>query len=45
MIDAFNEVPEVLPQSIPQDYYKWVVDKFVECVNDKFGKRNKMIFA
>jgi len=45
MIDAFNEVPEVLPQSIPQDYYKWIVDKFVECVNDKFGKRNKMIFG
>jgi hypothetical protein len=45
MIDALNEVPEVLPQSIPPDYYKWIVDKFVECVNDKFGKKNKMIFG
>jgi hypothetical protein len=44
MIEAFNEVPEVLPQSIPQKYYRWIVDKFVECVNDKFGKRNRMTF-
>jgi hypothetical protein len=43
MIDALNEVPEVLPQSIPQKYYRWIVDKFVECVNDKFDKKNKMI--
>ena len=45
MIEAFNEVPEVLPKSIPQKYYRWIVDKFVECVNDKFGKTNKMIFG
>jgi len=45
MIDAFNEVPEVLPQSIPHEYYRWIVDKFVECVNDKFGRKNKMIFG
>ena len=44
MIEALNEVPEVLPQSIPQEYYKWIVDKFVECVKDKFGKKNKTIF-
>jgi hypothetical protein len=44
MIEAFNEVPEVLPQSIPQKYYRWIVDKLVECINNKFCKRNKMMF-
>ncbi len=42
MIDGFNEVPEILPTAIPPQYYSWIVEKFVDCVNSKAGKENKI---
>jgi len=46
VIDAFNEVPDVQKQSLPPEYYWWIVDKFVACIKDKLdpSKRNKSIF-
>ena len=46
VIDAFNEVPEVRQESLPPDYYCWIVDKFVACIKDKLdpSKRNRTIF-
>ena len=42
MIDAFNEVPEVIPEALPADYYAWIADRFVACIKDKLNpaKRN-----
>ena len=40
MIDAFNEVPEVIPEALPEDYYAWIVDKFVACIQDKLNSGN-----
>jgi hypothetical protein len=47
VIDAFNEVPEIIPQALPPEYYSWLVDRFVACINDKLssGKRNRTPFA
>lgn len=46
VIDAFNEVPDIIPENLPQPYYNWLVDKFSECIRDKCnsGEGNKMIF-
>jgi hypothetical protein len=43
VIDAFNEVPEVIPEALPPEYYQWIVDRFAACVRDKLnsGKRNR----
>jgi hypothetical protein len=55
MIDAFNEVPEVIPEALPEDYYAWIVDRFVACIKDKlnsaktnstpFGKYAAMVIS
>lgn len=47
LIEAFNEVPDIDKQSIPQPYYDWIVDKFTNCVIDKAvtRARNKTIFG
>ncbi len=47
IIDAFNEVPEVIPEALPPDYYGWVVDRFAACINDKLNssKRNRIPFG
>ena len=47
MIDAFNEVPEVIPEALPADYYVWIVDRFAACVRDKLNpaKRNRTPFS
>jgi hypothetical protein len=47
MIDAFNEVPEVIPEALPADYYAWIVDRFAACVRDKLNsaKRNCTPFS
>ncbi len=37
MIDAFNEVPEVIPEALPADYYAWIVDRFAACIKDKLS--------
>jgi hypothetical protein len=47
MIDAFNEVPEVIPEALPADYYAWIVDRFVACIKDKLNpdKKNRTPFS
>jgi hypothetical protein len=46
MIDAFNEVPEVIPEALPSDYYAWIVGRFAACVRDKLdpAKKNRTPF-
>jgi hypothetical protein len=46
-IDAFNEVPEVIPAALPPDCYAWIVDRFATCIRDKLntGKKNRIPFA
>ena len=46
VIDAFNEVPEVIPEALPPDYYGWIVSRFAACIRDKLnsGKSNRTIF-
>lgn len=46
VIDAFNEVPEIIPEALPPEYYSWLVDRFVACINDKLssGKKNRSPF-
>jgi hypothetical protein len=47
MIDAFNEVPEVIPEALPADCYAWIVDRFVACIKDKLDpvSRNRTPFG
>jgi hypothetical protein len=47
VIDAFNEVPEIIPEALPPDYYAWIVDRFAACIGDKLnsGKRNHFPFG
>jgi len=46
IIDAFNEVPEINKEALPEAYYDWMVQKFVECIEDKLDgdQRNKTVF-
>ena len=46
VIDAFNEVPEIIPEALPSDYYTWIVARFTACIKDKInpGKRNLIPF-
>jgi hypothetical protein len=46
VIDAFNDVPEINKEALPQVYYDWMVTKFVECIKDKLNsnKKNKTVF-
>ena len=46
VIDAFNEVPEVISEALPPDYYAWIVSRFADCIRDKLdsGKRNRVPF-
>lgn len=46
-IDAFNEVPDVIPEALPPDCYAWVVDRFAACIMDKLhqGKKNTIPFG
>jgi hypothetical protein len=47
VIDAYNEVPEVIPEVLPPEYYSWIVDRFAACIRDKLnlGKRNRTPFV
>jgi hypothetical protein len=47
MIDAFNEVPEVIPEALPADYYSWIVDRFAACIKDKLAcaRKNRTPFG
>jgi len=46
IIDAFNEVPEIKKEALPETYYNWMVQNFIECIEDKLdsNQRNKAIF-
>ena len=46
VVDAFNETPELLPESIPKIYYDQIVQKFVAMVEQRYkdGSRNKLPF-
>jgi hypothetical protein len=46
VIDAFNEVPEISKEALPEAYYNWIVEKFVDCIEDKLDsdQRNKTVF-
>ena len=46
VIDSFNEVPDMPKQSMPEEHYKWILEKFAVCVKDKLrsGLKNKNIF-
>lgn len=46
IIDAFNEVPEINKEALPEAYYDWMVQKLVECIEDKLdsNQRNKTVF-
>jgi hypothetical protein len=46
VIDAFNEVPEINKEAFPEVYYNWIVQKSVECIEDKLNsnQRNKTVF-
>ncbi len=47
VIDSYNEVPEVIPEALPRDYYLWIVDMFSSCIRDKLysDKRNRTPFS
>jgi hypothetical protein len=46
VIDAFNDVPEINKEALPEAYYDWMVKRFVDCIKDKLNsdKRNKTVF-
>lgn len=46
VIDAFNEVPEVIREALPPEYYSWLVEKFAACIMDKLNsdKKNRTPF-
>jgi len=46
VIDAYNEVPDIIPEAIPAQYYTWIVDKFAACIKDKLNstRRNRITF-
>lgn len=47
VIDAFNEVPDVVPEAIPHEYYSWIVGRFAACIKDKLDptKKNRTPFG
>src|SRR4030042_1373144 len=46
VIDAYNEVPDVVPEALPPDYYLWIVDMFSASIKDKLesNKKNRTPF-
>ena len=46
VIDAYNEVPDIVPEALPPNYYLWIVDMFSSCIRDKLdpGKKNRTPF-
>jgi len=41
VIDAYNEVPDVVPEALPPEYYSWIVDMFAACIRDKLDSSKK----
>ncbi len=46
VIDTYNEVPDMPKSSLPEEHYRWIVEKFAACVKEKLrgGVRNKNVF-
>jgi hypothetical protein len=46
IIEAFNEVPDVTAEALPNRYYTWIVETFALCIRCKLdsGKRNRIPF-
>lgn len=46
LIDAFNEVPDIRRENLPENYYRWLVEHFVACIRDRAGsaRRNRTVF-
>ena len=46
VIDAYNEVPDIVPEALPPNYYLWIVDMFSSCIKDKLdpAKKNRTPF-
>jgi len=46
MIEAYNDIPDIIKGQIPKPYYEWIVEKMVECVKEKFlsDERNRTVF-
>ena len=47
VIDAFNAFPDIDPETLPPEYYSWIVDRFADCVKDKLenNKQNYLPFG
>jgi hypothetical protein len=48
LIDAFNEVPEIKRENLPEEYYRWILEKVAACVRDKLQnpqKTNRVAFG
>jgi len=47
LIDAFNEVPDIRRESLPETYYDWLVERFKACIREKAesGKQNRTVFG
>lgn len=41
IIDAMNEVPDIVKNSMPEDFYWWIVEKFCQCIREKFSSNEK----
>src|SRR4030042_3512930 len=41
VIDAYNEVPDVVPEALPPDYYWWFVDMFSASIKDTLESNQK----
>jgi hypothetical protein len=41
MIDAMNEVPDIIKGQMPDEYYWWLVEKFSALVREKFHSHDK----
>ena len=47
MIDAFNDFPLITKKELNEEQFNWVVEKFVECIDEKArsNTKNKTIFG
>ncbi len=47
LIDAFNDVPLISKKELDENQFGWVVDRFVECIDEKANsnRKNKSIFG
>jgi hypothetical protein len=44
VIDTFNEFPDVNKNTIPPDYYNWIIEKICGCITSSSHRKNKTLF-